>query len=57
MPKFKLRRGRKYNSAERRIARRIYDLKNNQNRCYHKWHELDLQIHLLKNKLCGKYDG
>ncbi len=46
----------KYNRSENNIARMIYDLKTKQNRSFNKWHDLDLQINILKSKLGDKYN-
>ncbi len=53
--KLKLRKGYKYNVAERKIARKIYDLKSNRRKAFQKWRELDAKINLLKAELDGKY--
>ena len=57
MVNYKIRRGNKYNSQERRIANVIYDLTRRQSYFFRKWHELDMEIELLKKKLNGKYQA
>lgn len=51
----KIRKGYKYNSAERQKAREIYDLKNKQQQCFNRYQDLDVKINLLKSELNGKY--
>lgn len=55
--KLKIRKGYKYNSEERKIARRIWELKNQQKRLHNfeKFQEKANEINLLMEKLNGKY--
>ena len=46
----------KYTAKERKIARRIWEVKGYQRRLYNKWHYWDMIISNLKEKLKGKYD-
>ncbi|HEC66682.1 MAG TPA: hypothetical protein ENI23_15505 [bacterium] len=55
MVKCKLKRGNKYNSGERIIARKIYDLKNVQRYFSNRLNDIGIEIGLLKKKLNGKY--
>lgn len=45
----------KYNVKERKIARKVYRLKEEQRRLRNKWLDIDVKINALKHKLNKKY--